>query len=175
MTNYKNYTYEITQEDDVESPRTSMDNLGTIIFSPKYKHLGDKHNIDLHSSNIKNNIIQEYGKNTIIIPIYAYIHSGMALSTTPYHDEWDSGLIGFIVASTNDIKKEYNAKRISKKMKEKAISILLAEVEILHQYVSGDVWTYCIYDNQGEVVDSCCGFYGFNETEQYVKSLIDSF
>lgn len=30
-----------------------------------------------------------------IVPIFAYIHSGISISAEPFHDSWDSGLAGF--------------------------------------------------------------------------------
>jgi hypothetical protein len=39
-------------------------------------------------------------------------------------------------------------------------------VEVWNQYLSGDIWGYCIKDSSGEVLDSCFGFYGFD----YCKS-----
>lgn len=95
------------------------------------------------------------------LPVYLYNHSGLALGTTPFHNRWDSGQVGFIVATQGDIRAFFGVKRVSKRVRTLAYKRLEAEVETYHQYLSGDVWDYLIEDEDGEIVDSLSGMYGF--------------
>ena len=50
-------------------------------------------------------------KAVIILPLYLYDHSGIAIKVGSFickavHAEWDSGKIGFIYATKEDIKKK---------------------------------------------------------------------
>ena len=99
------------------------------------------------------------------LALYAYIHSGVALSLGreyPFNCQWDSCQVGFIYVSTDpgefgDTTPEQVAK---------------GYVETWNQYLSGDVWGYTVEDAAGEHVDSCWGFYGREYCETEAKSAL---
>lgn len=162
----KGYELYIVEDEDCESPRTSCDNFGKM-------HL--KHNryaLPLECS------YEDVQKAYIKLPVYAYIHSGITLSTSnesyPFNDRWDSGLLGWIVAFKNDILKEYSCKRITKKIKEKAIALLKAEVEEYSKYLEGDCWGWQIRQD-GEVIDSCYGYIGKEYAIESGKEMLEYF
>lgn len=106
------------------------------------------------------------------LPVYLYNHSGLALSTTPFPNRWDSGQVGFIVATQKDVRAFFGVARISKRVRTLAFGRLEAEVETYHQYLSGDVWDYLVEDEDGEIVDSLSGMYGFEyATEMAERAL----
>ena len=97
------------------------------------------------------------------------------MKTTPFSCGWDSGCVGYIYATYEDIKKEYNIKRVTSKIKDKVEKLLIAEVDTYDKYLTGEVFGFIIEKN-GEVEDSCYGFYDTPEniiTE--CKSTIDTY
>jgi hypothetical protein len=176
-TEYKGYTIKIEQDDEPTDPR-SWDNLGTMIcFHPNY-NLGDTH--DLKPANFRSaKRIEEYIekklKGHIILPLYLYDHSGITMNTTGFSCRWDSGLVGFIYITAKKIRHEYNAKRISKKLKERVSGYLVNEVKEYDQFLTGDVWGYRdIEDPDGNVLDdSCWGFFGIEHCITEAESIVD--
>lgn len=168
------YKYEIIQDVDVESPRDCDDNLGKMIcFNRKYS-LGDKHEFtfDMFDSwdELKYNLIRNK-KAVVILPLYLYDHSGLTIATTPFNCPWDSGRVGFIYADRETILNEYKVKRITKKIRETVTEVLQTEVKTYDQYLRGDVYSYIITAENGEVVEYVNDIYGYNECE---KQAIDS-
>ena len=163
-------TLKIVQDDTDDNPR-SWDNLAKMIFFNKYKNYGDDHDVILYEDfNSREDfmtrgteIVAKKLNAVICKPVHWYSHSGESISTSysyPYNCRWDSGTIGFAVVTKEDIRKEYGVKKVTKKHIEKADRVLEGEVEILNQYISGDVWGFQVVDNNDNIVDSCYGFYG---------------
>jgi len=166
---YKGYSIKIYYDDLVESPR-EWDNLGEMICFHKRYLLGDKHNFSVEEA-------REYAEENISYPLYLLDHSGLMMSINNFQDPWDSGQVGWIVASKEKIRNEFNVKRISKKLEEKVKEILRNEVEIYNDYLMGNVYCYNVINKDGEIIDSCGGFYGHDfETNgllEFAKSAID--
>jgi hypothetical protein len=76
------------------------------------------------------------------------------------HAEFDSGQIGFIFVSKEKARKEYG--KLTKAALVKVEKYLAGEVEVYDQYLSGDVYWFKKVDENGEVLDSCGGFYGYD-------------
>jgi hypothetical protein len=112
----------------------------------------------------------------LMLPVYMYDHSGIALNTTGFACGWDSGFVGWIFCERTAVDEEFGGDT------KKAMACLSAEVEIYSHYVSGDVWGYVLEEENGiewECVDSCWGFYGsdvrVNGMADYLpESLLDS-
>jgi len=174
---YKGYTITIKQDEDPVNPREEWDNLGTMIcFHGRYR-LGDKH--DLKHEDFKGwSHLKKYIKNKlkghIILPLYAYEHSGITMNTTGFSCSWDSGQVGFIYITAEKIRQEYSAIRISKKLKERVTGYLVGEVETFDQFLTGDVWGYTVSKEDDENVDdSCWGFFGDKYCLEEAKSVVD--
>lgn len=153
----------VVQDSCYDSPR-EWDNLGTMICFHKRYDLGDKHNYSVDDYNsweeMEKAILKEEGKGTIILPLYLYDHSGISISTGSFSCRWDSGQVGFIIADKKKILQEFGGKILTKKTKEKVVSILESEVSTYSQYLEGEVYGFIIEDEEGEQLDSCFGFYG---------------
>jgi hypothetical protein len=153
----------VVQDSCYDSPR-EWDNLGTMICFHKRYDLGDKHNYSVDDYNsweeMEKAILKEEGKGTIILPLYLYDHSGVSISTGSFSCRWDSGQVGFIIADKKKILQEFGGKILTKKTKEKVVSILESEVSTYSQYLEGEVYGFIIEDEEGEQLDSCFGFYG---------------
>lgn len=90
-----------------------------------------------------------------IYSLYAYIHSGVVLSmddgSYPFNDQWDACQVGYVVVTKDECdipNPEEYAEGI---------------VKSWNQYLSGSVFAFTVSDEEGEVVDSCFGFYGDDE------------
>jgi hypothetical protein len=100
------------------------------------------------------------------LPIYLYDHSGQTIATTPFSCPWDSGQIGFIYCTKEDIRKYRGAKRCTKKLIQEAEQTLESEVKEYDQYISGEQYCWRIEDDSGEHVDGCCGYYSEEDAEK---------
>lgn len=153
----------IIQDEDASNPREDFDNFGHMVCFHRRYDLGDQH--DFSSPDDVIEWLQGQGRDVIYLPIYAYEHGGITLRTGAFNDPFDSGQVGIIYVTREEVRKEYNCKRISKATLRKVIALLNAEVEEYDSYLTGDVWGYVIEDENEEVLDSCWGFYGY----QYCK------
>lgn len=101
-------------------------------------------------------------EKNIILPLNLYDHSGLRMSASSFvgraqHAEWDSGQVGWIYATPEDIQKEYG--NCSKESMERAVALLKSEVETYDYYLSGQCYGFRLFEN-GEETDSCWGFLG---------------
>ena len=167
----------IMYDESPESPRT-WGNLGKCIFSHRRYNFGDKHNFDPKDYNNKKEtekaLVEKFDA-VVFLPVYLYDHSGITIKTTPFGDRWDSGQLGYIVASRADVIKEYSVKkRISAKVKKRVTERLESEIENLDTYIRGEIFGFQIVDKAtGEDLDSCWGFYG-DTADNGIFDYIDS-
>ena len=171
---YKSYRkgdqlLEISQDLDPIDPR-SWDNLGSMVCYHSRYNLGDSdHGIDRSG-------LLDYMKNHKIkscLNLYLYDHSGLTINTSGFSCPWDSGQIGYIWATDQDIRENWGIKRISSKRREQVLRILESEVETYDQYLRGDTYGFNLYKietcNLGHEhkinLNSCWGFYGDNFKE----------
>lgn len=166
-------TYRIEQDDDSEDPR-EWDHLGTMACWHSRYNLGDLQPSESPDEYMEEVIEPERG---VCLPLFLYDHSGLAMSTGrqyPFDCPWDAGQVGWIHASREAILRDYSAKRLTRGLRERVAAQMRAEVAEYHQYLSGDVYGYVIEDEEGDVVDSCWGFYGYDCCEQEAKSALAS-
>jgi hypothetical protein len=184
----KKFRIKIVQDTDPSSPRED-DNLGTMVCFHKRYDLGDKHDynhIEYDSWGEQRKDIEKTENVCVILPLYLYDHSGITISTSPFGCNWDSGQVGWIFVSKEDVRKEFGVKRITKEIIEKVTNILESEVETYDQYLMGDVYGYEIcevvtcsegHEHENEL-DSCWGFYGseycMEEAESIVKYYMEN-
>jgi hypothetical protein len=160
--NYKGFEISIEYSEDNYSP-DDWDTLG------KFYHWHHRYSISDAAENIRNweeEEIKELLKNSIYVPVYMYDHSGITINTTGFSCPWDSGQIGYYLVSKEDVKKEYGGKIISKKLKETVINILNNEIKSWDDYFTGNIFSFFIKDEDGEILDSCGGYYGEEGAEQ---------
>lgn len=166
---YKGHRVDIQIDENPESPR-EWGNLGTILYIKGSRHaLGDK-GVDFYDMS---DIVNKPG--VISLNVYAYIHGGIALSTTPFSDPWDSGQSGVIYVDGADVLKEFGRKRMTPALRKKVEGVLRSEVEVYGQYVNGEVYGYGIVDEAtGETVGSLWGIYGSDYAKKEAKDEIDA-
>jgi hypothetical protein len=156
---HKGYTIKVYTDNDPENPR-NWDNLGTMVCFHRRYNLGDEHGLS------KDEAIEiTKRKDVVWLPIYAYEHGGITISTSrdyPYNDAWDSGQLGFIYVDYATIRKEYHWALLTKGRINKIVEYLRAEVEVYDDYLTGSVYGYKVEDEHGNEIDSCWGFYGYD-------------
>ena len=145
-----------------ESPR-EWDNLGTMVCFHRRYTLGDphKHSIKSDDYDTWSEMIEENTEEgDITLPLYLYDHSGLSISTGAFSCSWDSGVIGYITVSKETIIKEYG--NDSPEQREKIIGYLKGEVETYDQFLRGEVFSYSVHTPDGECIDGCGGFFGYD-------------
>lgn len=175
----KKFELEIEQDNDPMNPRTEWDNLGTMVCFHKRYDLGDK--TDYKSSHyngwneLKESIIENEGEITIL-PLYLYDHSGITISTSPFGCNFDSGQIGFIFVSKYKVIKEGIDET-------KVEEYLKGEVKTYDQYLTGDVYRYCLYEietcslgcEHKNLIESCGGYYGEEHCREEGESMLEHY
>jgi len=165
---HKGYNIYVVPDDMPESPR-EWDNLGTMVCWHRDYVLGDKEEYVLGRPLkhwIRENVrvfVQDIERSGgIVLPLYLYDHSNLAMSTKPFSCPWDSGQVGFIYVHADTIRREYKKKRISAKLRAQVTEQLEGEVAIYDTYLRGDdVHGFVVESDDGEELDSCWGFYGY--------------
>jgi len=173
---YKGYTIETYYSDCPCNPRDDC-SLGTMAcFHGRYD-LGDA--VDFSSKDFNGwDEMETHIKNklgaVVILPLYLYDHSSQSISTRSFvgravHGEWDSGRIGFIYATKEDIRKNWGCKRVSQELIKETERILEGEVNNYDQYIQGNVFGFTIEDSEGNNIDSCGGYLG----EDYYDEMVN--
>jgi len=174
---YKGQVIKIHLDENPENPR-EWDNFGHMVcFHGRYD-LGDK--TDLTSDmfegweELREHLINKEGA-IIIAPLYLYDHSGLRLKIGSFygcglpqgHARFDSGQVGFIYLTKEDIQRNFGVKNITKRIKERAMKVLEGEVNTYDDYLSGQVYGFVAENKEGEHIDSCWGFFG--DTDDMIK------
>lgn len=166
----------IYHDPDAESPR-EWSNLGTLICWHRRYRLGDSHQFDNpevflrdlaevsdHSDLSMEQLRDRAERKAILLPVFLYDHSGLAMNTIGFHCPWDSGQVGYVYVTLDAVREEFGLKRVTKAMREKAAEILCGEIVSYDAYLAGRVYGYVIERNDEEV-DACWGFFGDYELD----------
>ncbi len=177
---YKGYRIKTYQDDEPDNPR-DWDNLGKIFYGHKRYVLGEvdvrKEFEDCYSwDDVEKRIIELYDP-LVILPLYLYDHSVLRIKIGDFYDSqlpqgyayFDTGMVGFVIAEKDKVRKEYKVKRISKKLREQVKQILEDEIDVFDKYLSGQVYAYSIEDTD----IACSGFYDYDEMVKYAKEEVD--
>lgn len=150
-----------------------------IIYSAIRSYNPDGHKVDeleeLYRLKLRNSQedigILESNRNIISYPVYAYIHSGIALSLGQFSDPWDSGLFGFYIVDKAKIREEWGKKRITKDVRKRIDECVESEIQQLDDYYNGNVYGVCVLERDGDswkYLDDdevCWGFFGEDEAK----------
>jgi hypothetical protein len=161
---YKGYKIRVVVDDDPMNPRREFDGFWKMVCFHKKYDLGDKHDYregDYSGwKDLLKGIEEKEGKLAVVLPLYLFDHSGLAMSTGSGTFRavdsvgWDWGQVGWIYATEGGALKEFG------RDEEAVRKCLENEVELYDQYLRGEVYGYVVEDREGEHVDSCWGFYG---------------
>lgn len=177
----KKYELKIEQDQDPMNPRTEWDNITTMICFHNRYNLGDKHNYKSDNFDgwieLKEQIESDY-KVLAIKPLYMYDHSGITIRTYPFDCQWDSGQIGWVFITLEQLKLMYGENE-SFKLNE----IINGEVKTYDQYITGEVYRYEVYEietcslgcEHRNLIESCGGYYGEDECRSEGESMLEHF
>ena len=164
---------------EAQNPRKWDNNLTKMVCFHNTYNLGDEHDFkqsDYSSwDEVKKAIYRkEGGKDKIAVmkPLYMYNHGGITISTEPFNDRWDSGQIGWVYVTKDNIRETYDIKRVTKEYREKAEELLNGEVEMYDKYLKGDIYRFD-YLVDGEFKDCETDLYGMNDVAMYVEEMVE--
>lgn len=174
---YKGYTIKIEQDQNPEDPR-NWDNFGHMVCFHNRYTLGDSHDLTTDMFNgwdEMEDYLRKEKKAIIIAPLYLYDHSWLRIKIGSFygcglpqgHARFDSGQVGFVYVTKEDIQENFGVKNITKKIKERAIKVLEGEIDTYDSYISGQIYGYTIEDKEGKNIDSLWGFCG--DTDYAIK------
>lgn len=165
---HNDYRIKIHQDTDAEPP-SQDDEVFMVTTKNRYFVLG-KEGFSL--DDIRDG---EHKEKYHVFPVYAYIHSGVALSLGrggQFSDPWDSGQIGYCLVSKESFGTEPQV--ISWGTIPTAYDAAKGYLEAWNQYLSGQVYGYEVEDEDGNDVDSCWGFYGYDYAVKEAKEAAES-
>jgi hypothetical protein len=143
------------------NPREDWDSAVVFAFFHRnYKNESDIDTNDFSSlDEIREYIESRNGLNAICLPVYLYSHSGDTINTTGFSCPWDSGQLGFAYITKEMAREWWGWKNITQKRKEQLYEAIKGEVEVYDKYIKGEVYYHEVYDNEGNLIDSCHGFF----------------
>jgi hypothetical protein len=169
-------TVVIAYDEDAESPRTAYDNLATLFYAHRRLTLGDEEMREPLSAKELIRMLKGRGEKVLaILPLFAYEHGGVTMSAgsslgvgNVYADRFDSGQVGWGVVLASQAEKmgcvgTFTDPRTGKTTTyDRAFfeGAIKGEVSTFDDYLTGQVFGYMVEGRDGEVLDSCWGFYG---------------
>ena len=160
----------IVPSDSPDNPRHNFDcYLGTFAMAHRRYSFGDK-----DSPTTPEGIAEASKGARIVLPVYMLDHSGQTINTTGFSCPWDSGRIGSIWVTDDDIKKAYGVQEIDLETENKARKALIAEIAELDQWLTGDVWDVMIVDSEDWPVDSLGAVYGLEYADKEGAEMLAS-
>jgi len=152
------YVIRICQDENQLDPREWNDCFGKMVCVHRRYKLGDPHDLS------PQDIVAISGEPGVVaLPIYLLDHSGLWMNTHGFRDQdpqgWDWGQVGIIYADAEAIFKEFGTTDLTDDIRKRAEEILEGEVETYNRHLTGQVFGYVIEGPDGELVDSCWGFY----------------
>ena len=160
--------YEIRIKYDMDArsymdPAEEFDPFEILYTSTHYtlgtRHMGSGEDIEEYAKEIE----EEGG---LVLPVFAYIHGGVSMSTGSFGDPWDSGQSGVIVLSKEDWDKHFPGYE-----KERIYEAMSATVKTFGKWANGEVYYFEIVDRiTGDEVDTCGGFFSMKEAMAHAVS-----
>lgn len=157
----------VEREEDPISPR-DWNPLGTLYIQKL------RHHVDISDNNSRRQYWEdrEEWSGGVMIPLEV-IEDRSSITLNPQSvpefddpegEEIFDSFAGFIYVSVETLDKEYGA---GKWDREKVEEILLQEIQVLQQWLDGEVYCYTLEERETEdddwkFLDSCGGFYGDN-------------
>ena len=172
-------TVTIYADENPMNPRdiSYNENLDLMICFHRNYQLGDKHNYratDFNNMNeLEEQIVKDH-KPIIIKRLYLYDHSGITISTTPFHCQWDSGVVGFVLISKEQALKNWGFSKYTNNryLIGRVNKYIEASVKEYDQYLTNEVYGYIVSDKDGNELDSCWGFYGWDYAVEQAKEAL---
>ena len=100
--------------------------------------------------------------------VYMLDHSGIAYSTSPFNDRWDSGAVGVIWADEDDVSNWFEGVPAPRRRIEKRLDY---EVERYSQWAEGEVYAVMLSDADGSLIDCVGGYIGADDLEVGIEDM----
>jgi len=164
----KGWELEIKTDDTAENPLNSED-FG-IYWALFHKRYNLYNNTELHYGDYSGwnqliEAIEDKYQPQIILPIYMYDHSGLALSLSDFRDHWDSNQIGYVFIKEGTSQKEFDGEE------KKFLDYIESALNTYEDYLNGKVFYFELFKD-GTLLDSCGGFYGTSFEENGLKDAL---
>lgn len=147
----------IVYDDDPINPREEYDHATTIVYHSSRYRLGD---VDIDPDDF------HLPENVYALPVYAYIHSDIALRLGSFgwgFDPWDSGQSGIMYMPHSEAPDW-----------QRAYEIMAVELEEFEAYLNGEVYGVIYYDAEtGEELDAIYGYYGYESAEAAAREYLE--
>ena len=173
----RTYTVRVYHDQDVDSPLDNEHGVHITYRKGSRETLGNTPLDTIEHGEIKERIDafrnpsrrykaalngEDIGEPLIGLPVYAYVHSGVALRTASFDCPWDSGQSGFIYVTPKTALSWMGGKRLGKAKLAKVYENLEAIVEEFSMWCNGECYYYSIEDEYGSDVESLGGFIGMD-------------
>jgi hypothetical protein len=167
---YKGHVIGIFDDDISDENPREWDTLGILLTFHRSNDFTDRDAPSISHSDfdgwdeMEEHLIKKE-KAVIVLPVYALMHGGITISTTPYNDPWDSGQLGFIYTTRDRIKSiTGGSERLTKKLKEQVTNEMIGEIETLDLCLQGNGYGYVIdpvddTDEEGPHEEYCGNYY----------------
>lgn len=106
------------------------------------------------------------------LPVYMYDHGGQTINTTGFSCSWDSGQIGAIWMTADEIRRAFGVTRITARVEAQVRDTLRKAVAQLDMWLTGDVWDIDVMNAEGIVVDSLTECYGRAAAEDEAAHMV---
>ncbi len=110
-------------------------------------------------------IQKEHEDIVYITPVYRYEHGNIVYRRGTAHG-FDVSNCGFYIVTTDSLKETHGTDTPTTEQIEQLID---QELDTYTCYVNGDVYRFTLYDEQGEITDSCGGFYCMDDIKQFLS------
>lgn len=109
--------------------------------------------------------LKENGTEFVRVPLYAYVHSGMTISTGSFNDPWDNGCFGVAICTKEQVVEAFGN---DTDWQQHAEDIIESEIETYDKYLTGATYVYSVYEynkaaKEWKLEDTCGGFYSDDE------------
>lgn len=97
----------------------------------------------------------------VFLPVYIHQHSDIVLSFEPFHDPYESWLLGYIWYH-----KERAMRETGYKDGEKFLAYVKEQADLYMKYLMGEIFRYDVIDDDGRSIDSKGEIYDYEEAER---------
>jgi hypothetical protein len=166
----------VIEQDDISTSPRKWSNLGYFItvdrnyrspdkkseFESIVKETGETATSQAeHINEIGRRINEETTEKVLAIyPIVKYEHSGVYYSLGTKHG-FDYSNNGFYIIT------EKTQKELGTEKKDFA-KVIESELGVYNKWCNGECYQFCLYNEQGEVEDSCGGFFNIEDIREYL-------
>lgn len=160
------------QDEYPSNPRENDCNSCTICYvrnrylgSSKYDNDKDFANSDDLNDYLAG--LKDSGTEFVSVPLYAYVHGGITISTGSFGNPWDRGCFGVAICTKEQVVEAFGN---DTDWQQHAKDIIEDEIETYDKFLTGETYVYTVYEydkaaKEWTLNDTCGGFYSNDEDE----------